>query len=108
MAELADALDSGSSDHYDSCRFKSCFPHQSPENIEFSGLFICFGGGGSSQKLSGWVHWIFRDSIKKDGVIGQATWKKIHEGGHIDTRTISALYKYLNCQPGDILEFEEG
>ena len=28
MAELADALDSGSSDHYDSCRFKSCFPHQ--------------------------------------------------------------------------------
>ena len=39
MAELADALDSGSSDHYDSCRFKSCFPHQSPENAEFSGLF---------------------------------------------------------------------
>ena len=47
-------------------------------------------------------------TIKKDGVIGQATWKKIHEGGHIDTRTIGALCKYLNCQPGDILEFEEG
>lgn len=45
-------------------------------------------------------------TIKKDGVIGQATWKKIHEGGHIDTRTIGALCKYLNCQPGDILEFE--
>ena len=38
------SINSGSSDHYDSCRFKSCFPHQSPENIEFSGLFICFGG----------------------------------------------------------------
>lgn len=46
-------------------------------------------------------------TIKKDGVIGQATWKKIHEGGHIDTRTIGALCKYLNCQPGDILEFED-
>lgn len=45
-------------------------------------------------------------TIKKDGVIGQATWKKIHEGGHIDTRTIGALCKYLNCQPGDILEFD--
>jgi len=43
-------------------------------------------------------------TIKKDGVIGQATWKKIHEGGHIDTRTIGALCKYLNCQPGDMIE----
>lgn len=25
---------------------------------------------------------------KKDKIIGQATWKKIHDGGHIDTRTI--------------------
>lgn len=43
-------------------------------------------------------------TIKKDGVIGQATWKKIHDGGHIDTRTIGALCKYLNCQPGDMIE----
>ena len=42
---------------------------------------------------------------KKDKIIGQATWKKIHENGHIDTRTIDALCKYLNCQPGDILEY---
>ena len=34
-------VDSGSSDHYDSCRFKSCFPHQSLENVEFSRLFLC-------------------------------------------------------------------
>lgn len=44
-------------------------------------------------------------TIRKSGVIGQATWKKIHEGGHIDTRTINALCKLLHCQPGDILEY---
>lgn len=43
--------------------------------------------------------------IKRDKVIGQASWKKIHEGGHIDTRTIGSLCSYLNCQPGDILEY---
>lgn len=42
---------------------------------------------------------------KKDKIIGQATWKKIHENGHIDTRTIESLCKYLNCQPGDIMEY---
>ena len=44
-------------------------------------------------------------TVKKSGVIGQATWKKIHEGGHIDTRTINALCELLDCQPGDILEY---
>lgn len=43
--------------------------------------------------------------MKKEKIIGQATWKKIHENGHIDTRTIEALCKYLDCQPGDILEY---
>lgn len=43
--------------------------------------------------------------IKKDNVIGQASFKKIKEGGDIDTRTIAKLCKYLNCQPGDILEY---
>ena len=42
---------------------------------------------------------------KKDKILGQATWKKIHENGHIDTRTIEALCKYLHCQPGDIMEY---
>ncbi len=42
---------------------------------------------------------------KKDKIMGQATWKNIHDGKHIDTRTIEALCKYLNCQPGDILEY---
>lgn len=44
-------------------------------------------------------------TIKKEKVIGQSAWKKIHENGHIDTRTIEALCKYLNCQPGDIMEY---
>lgn len=44
---------------------------------------------------------------KKYSIVGQATWKKIQTGGHIDTRTIEALCKFLNCQPGDILEYVE-
>lgn len=44
-------------------------------------------------------------TVRKSGDIGQATWKKIHEGGHIDTRTINALCRLLNVQPGDILEY---
>lgn len=44
-------------------------------------------------------------TIKKEKIIGQASYKKIKEGGDIDTRTISKLCQYLNCQPGDILEY---
>ena len=45
-------------------------------------------------------------TIRKSGsIIGQATWKKLQSGGHIDTRTIDALCKLLDCQPGDFLEF---
>lgn len=44
-------------------------------------------------------------TIKKDKVIGQATYKKIKDGGDIDTRTISKLCELLDCQPGDILEY---
>ena len=45
-------------------------------------------------------------TLKKNKVIGQATYKKIMEGGDIDTRTIAKLCQLLNCQPGDILEYE--
>jgi len=44
-------------------------------------------------------------TMKKDNIIGQATLKKIKEGGDIDTRSIAKLCKLLNCQPGDILEY---
>lgn len=43
--------------------------------------------------------------IKRDQVIGQASFQKIREGGHIDTRTIEKLCEYLNCQPGDLMEY---
>ena len=46
-------------------------------------------------------------TIKKDNVIGQATFKKIKEGGDIDTRSIEKLCKLLECQPGDIMEYVE-
>lgn len=49
-------------------------------------------------------------TMKKDNVIGQATFKKIKEGGDIVTRTIAKLCALLECQPGDIMEYvtEEG
>ena len=44
-------------------------------------------------------------TVKKDEVISQASYKKIKEGGHIDTRTIESLCAYLHCQPGDLMEY---
>lgn len=47
-------------------------------------------------------------TLKRDKVIGSATIKKLQDNfGDIDTKTISNLCKYLNCQPGDILEYVE-
>jgi putative transcriptional regulator len=45
--------------------------------------------------------------IKKENIIGQATFKKIKDGGDIDTRTIAKLCALLDCQPGDIMEYVE-
>lgn len=42
---------------------------------------------------------------KRDKIIGQATYRKIMEGGDIDTRTIAKMCEVLNCQPGDLLEY---
>lgn len=44
-------------------------------------------------------------TFRKNHIIGQATWKSIQNGGHIDTRTINAICKLLDCQPGDLLEY---
>lgn len=45
--------------------------------------------------------------LAKDKVVGGATLDKLmgKQSGHIDTRTIESLCKYLNCQPGDIMEY---
>lgn len=45
-------------------------------------------------------------SLRKDKIVGTETIKKLQQGyGIIDTRTINNLCKYLNCQPGDIMEY---
>lgn len=44
--------------------------------------------------------------FKKHKVIGTATIDKIRSNtGNIDTRSINSICAYLNCQPGDILEY---
>jgi DNA-binding Xre family transcriptional regulator len=44
--------------------------------------------------------------LKSDKVIGTATLDKIRKNeGHIDTRSIESLCRYLECQPGDLLEY---
>ena len=46
--------------------------------------------------------------LKADKVIGTATLDKLRKGeGHIDTRSIESICRYLNCQPGDIMEYVE-
>ena len=44
--------------------------------------------------------------LVRDRVIGRATLDKIRKNeGHIDTRSINAICKYLDCQPSDIMEY---
>lgn len=50
-------------------------------------------------------HGITSYTVKRDNIIGQATFRKIKEGGDIDTRTIAKMCEVLQCQPGDILEY---
>lgn len=45
-------------------------------------------------------------SLRKDKIVGTETIKKLQQSyGIIDTRTISNLCEYLNCQPGDFMEY---
>ena len=45
-------------------------------------------------------------SLRRDKVIGTETLEKMRKGvGNIDTRSLESLCKYLNCQPGDIMEY---
>ncbi len=45
-------------------------------------------------------------TVRKDNIIGQATYKKIMTGGHIDTYTLEKLCEYFKCQPGDLIEYK--
>lgn len=44
-------------------------------------------------------------TIKKNNIVSQASWMSIKNGGNIDTKTINALCRFLECQPGDIMEY---
>lgn len=44
--------------------------------------------------------------IKKENIIGQATLTAIKKGtGGLDHRSIAKLCKFLDCQPGDLMEY---
>ena len=44
--------------------------------------------------------------LRKDKVIGTATIEKMRKGeGHVDTRSFERLCEYLDCQPGDLMEY---
>ena len=44
--------------------------------------------------------------LRKENIVGGATLDKMRKGeGHIDTRSIERLCSYLECQPGDIMEY---
>lgn len=48
-------------------------------------------------------------SVRKYSGVGGATLDKVfgRTEGHVDTRSIEKLCKYLNCQPADIMEYVE-
>ena len=44
--------------------------------------------------------------LRKEGIVGGATLDKMRKGEkHVDTRSIESLCAYLDCQPGDIMEY---
>lgn len=45
--------------------------------------------------------------LRKDKIVGTVTYQRLsgNKPGNIDTRTIENLCRYLDCQPGDIMEY---
>ncbi len=47
-----------------------------------------------------------KNSLRKNKVIGVETLEKMKKGvGHIDDRSINNLCAFLDCQPGDFMEY---
>lgn len=44
--------------------------------------------------------------IRKDNIISQSTLQKLREGKSVTTDAIASLCKVLDCQPGDLMEYE--
>lgn len=45
--------------------------------------------------------------IRKENILGQSTLQQIRRGELVSWANIERLCRLLNCQPGDILEYEE-
>lgn len=45
--------------------------------------------------------------IRKESIISESALQKLRKGKSVTTDTIGDLCKVLDCQPGDIMEFEE-
>ncbi len=44
--------------------------------------------------------------IRKENLLSQSTLQKLREGKSVTTDAIATLCKVLNCQPGDLMEYE--
>ena len=44
-------------------------------------------------------------TFRKNGVISQGVWTAIHSGKQIDMNSLAALCEFLQCQPGDLIEY---
>ena len=45
--------------------------------------------------------------LTKNGIISAPTLSKLNKGETVDGKVILRLCEYLNCQPGDIMAYEE-
>ena len=46
--------------------------------------------------------------IRQENLISQAALTKMKNGtGNVDTSTLERICKLLNCQPGDVMEYED-
>ena len=49
---------------------------------------------------------ITKYQLRRDKVIGVSAMESMRTGtGHVDTRTLGYLCEYLQCQPGDMMEY---
>lgn len=45
-------------------------------------------------------------ALRRMGIVGNATLDKLKQNkGYVDTRTINSICDFLQCQPGDIMEW---
>ena len=45
--------------------------------------------------------------LKKDRILGEGTIQALRRGKAISFESLSRICKMLNCQPGDILEYDD-